>query len=138
MSTISEETNLEAASQSSATNIAAAGRPATGAGATSASPETRMRLRMARTVARSNSNCSRWKTLRTLQKEGTISESEAAEKREQVARTRKLFRELSPAERAEIVQRRREIGRELMNRQLSGAAVVQAAVRLNHTRLKPG
>jgi hypothetical protein len=73
----------------------------------------------------------------TLQKEGMISESEAAEKREQVARTRKLFRELSPAERAAIVQRRREIGRELMNRQLSGAAVVQAAVRLNHTRLKP-
>ncbi|REG45473.1 hypothetical protein B0G80_9068 [Paraburkholderia sp. BL6669N2] len=73
----------------------------------------------------------------TLQKEGMISESEAAEKREQVARTRKLFRELSPAERVAIVQRRREIGRELMNRQLSGAAVVQATVRLNHTRLKP-
>ncbi|HEX7936686.1 MAG TPA: ATPase [Paraburkholderia sp.] len=73
----------------------------------------------------------------TLHKEGMISESEAAEKREQVARTRKLFRELSPAERVAIVQRRREIGRELMNRQLSGAAVVQATVRLNHTRLKP-
>jgi hypothetical protein len=73
----------------------------------------------------------------TLQKEGMISESEAAEKREQVARTRKLFRDLSPAERAAIVQRRREIGRELMSRQLSGAAVVKAAVRLNHTRLKP-
>jgi hypothetical protein len=73
----------------------------------------------------------------TLQKEGMISESEAAEKREQVARTRKLFREMSPAERAAIVQRRREIGRELMSRQLSGAAVVKAAVRLNHTRLKP-
>ncbi|MDP9650708.1 ATPase [Paraburkholderia caledonica] len=73
----------------------------------------------------------------TLQKEGMISDSEAAEKREQVARTRKLFRELSPAERVAIVQRRREIGRELMNRQLSGAAVVQATVRLNHTRLKP-
>ena len=73
----------------------------------------------------------------TLQKEGMITEAEAAEKRDQVARTRKLFRELSPAERAAIVQRRREIGRELMNRQLSCAAVVQAAVRLNHTRLKP-
>ncbi|MEX3969805.1 ATPase [Paraburkholderia caribensis] len=73
----------------------------------------------------------------TLQKEGMISETEAAEKREQVARTRKLFRDLPPAERAAIVQRRREIGRELLNRQLSGAAVVQAAVRLNHTRLKP-
>jgi hypothetical protein len=44
---------------------------------------------------------------------------------------------MSPAERAAIVQRRREIGRELMSRQLSGAAVVKAAVRLNHTRLKP-
>lgn len=73
----------------------------------------------------------------TLQKEGMISESEAAEKRDQVARTRKLFRDMSPAERAAIVQRRREIGRELMSRQLSGAAVVIAAVRLNHTRLKP-
>jgi hypothetical protein len=66
-----------------------------------------------------------------------ISESEAAEKRDQVERTRKLFRDLSPAERAVIVQRRREIGRELMARQLSGAAVVKASVRLNHTRLKP-
>lgn len=73
----------------------------------------------------------------TLQKEGMISESEAAEKRDQVERTRKLFRDLSPAERAAIVQRRREIGRELMARQLSGAAVVKASVRLNHTRLKP-
>jgi hypothetical protein len=73
----------------------------------------------------------------TLQKDGMISESEAAEKRDQVERTRKLFRDLSPAERAVIVQRRREIGRELMARQLSGAAVVKASVRLNHTRLKP-
>lgn len=73
----------------------------------------------------------------TLQKEGLITESEAKEKREQVARTRKMFRELSPTERAAIVRRRREIGRELMDRQLSGAAVVPAVVRLNHTRLKP-
>ncbi|MFC0402965.1 ATPase [Paraburkholderia rhizosphaerae] len=73
----------------------------------------------------------------TLQREGMISEQEAAEKREQVARTRKFFRDLPPAERAAIVQRRREIGRQLMERQLSGAAVVKAAVRLNHTRLKP-
>jgi hypothetical protein len=73
----------------------------------------------------------------TLQREGMISEQEAAEKREQVARTRKFFRELPPAERAAIVQRRREIGRQLMERQLSGAAVVKATVRLNHTRLKP-
>ncbi|CAE6789068.1 MULTISPECIES: ATPase [Paraburkholderia] len=73
----------------------------------------------------------------TLQKEGLITESEAKEKREQVAHTRKMFRELSPTERAAIVRRRREIGRELMDRQLSGAAVVPAVVRLNHTRLKP-
>jgi hypothetical protein len=73
----------------------------------------------------------------TLQKEGMISESEAQEKREQVARTRKLFRDLPPAERAAIVRRRREIGRQLLDRQLSGAAIVPAAVRLNHTRLKP-
>ncbi|MFM0305758.1 ATPase [Paraburkholderia sediminicola] len=72
-----------------------------------------------------------------LQKEGMISASEAQEKREQVERTRKLFRDLPPAERAAIVRRRREIGRELLDRQLSGAAVVPAAVRLNHTRMKP-
>jgi hypothetical protein len=73
----------------------------------------------------------------TLQREGMISEQEAAEKREQVARTRKFFRDLPPAERVAIVQRRREIGRQLIERQLSGAAVVKATVRLNHTRLKP-
>jgi hypothetical protein len=73
----------------------------------------------------------------TLQREGMISAAEADEKREQVARTRKLFRELPPAERVRIIQRRREIGRELMNKQLSGAAVVSTDVRLKHTRLKP-
>ncbi|WP_176060264.1 ATPase [Paraburkholderia sp. BCC1876] len=72
-----------------------------------------------------------------LQKEGMISATEAEEKRAQVARTRKMFRDLPPDERARIVRRRREIGRELMDRQLSGAAVVPAAVRLNHTRMKP-
>jgi hypothetical protein len=73
----------------------------------------------------------------TLHREGMISESEADEKREQVARTRKLFRDLPPAERTAIIRRRREIGRQLLERQLSGAAIVPAAVRLNHTRLKP-
>lgn len=72
-----------------------------------------------------------------LQKEGMISATEAQEKRDQVERTRKMFRDLPPEERARIVRRRREIGRELMERQLSGAAVVPAAVRLNHTRMKP-
>ncbi|MBB2984231.1 MAG: ATPase [Paraburkholderia tropica] len=73
----------------------------------------------------------------TLQREGMISQSEADEKREQVARTRKLFRDLPPSERATIIRRRREIGRQLLDRQLSGAAIVPAPVRLNHTRLKP-
>lgn len=73
----------------------------------------------------------------TLHREGMISESEAAEKREQVARTRRLFRDLPPEERAAIVRRRRDIGRQLLDRQLSGAAIVPAAVRLNHTRLRP-
>ncbi|MBB6106499.1 hypothetical protein F4827_006374 [Paraburkholderia bannensis] len=73
----------------------------------------------------------------TLHREGMITESEAEEKREQVARTRKLFRDLPPAERVAIIRRRREIGRQLLERQLSGAAIVPAAVRLNHTRLKP-
>jgi hypothetical protein len=72
-----------------------------------------------------------------LQREGMISESEAQEKREQVARTRRLFREMSREERAAIIRRRREIGRQLLDRQLSGAAIVSATVRLNHTRLKP-
>ncbi|MGF6547226.1 ATPase [Paraburkholderia youngii] len=139
MSTISEETNTEALSQPSATDIPAeADGPATGADVASASAadqnattdgadggEIELELQQMEDAAT------------TLQKEGMISESEAEEKREQVARTRKLFRELSPAERAAIVRRRREIGRELMARQLSGAAVVTATVRLNHTRLKP-
>ncbi|AKM45380.1 ATPase [Burkholderia contaminans] len=72
-----------------------------------------------------------------LQREGLISAAEAEQKLEEVARTRTLFRDLSPTERARIIQRRREIGRELMNRQLSGAAVVTARVTMKHTRLKP-
>ncbi|MBJ9924467.1 ATPase [Burkholderia cenocepacia] len=72
-----------------------------------------------------------------LQREGLISSDEAKLKLEEVARTRTLFRDLSPAERARIIQRRREIGRELMNKQLSGAAVVTARVTMKHTRLRP-
>ncbi|APA90379.1 ATPase (plasmid) [Paraburkholderia sprentiae WSM5005] len=139
MSTISEETNLDAANQPSADNSdAAAGHRATADDAAGVSPanqhattdgadggEIELELQQMEDAAN------------TLEKEGMISDSEAAQKREQVARTRKLFRELSPAERAAIVRRRREIGRELMDRQLSGAAVVAATVRLNHTRLKP-
>jgi hypothetical protein len=73
----------------------------------------------------------------TLQREGMITPSEADDKRQQVERARRLFRDLPPAERAAIIRRRREIGRQLLDRQLSGAAIVPAAVRLNHTRLRP-
>jgi len=73
----------------------------------------------------------------TLQREGMISEIEADEKRNQVERTRRFFRDLPPEERRAIVQRRREIGRQLLDRQLAGAAIVPAQVRLNHTRLRP-
>ncbi|OUL91294.1 ATPase [Paraburkholderia hospita] len=72
-----------------------------------------------------------------LQKEGVISPDDANMKRAEVEKTRKLFRDLPPSERIAIIKRRREIGRQLMERQLSGAAVVPAQVRLNHTRLKP-
>jgi hypothetical protein len=133
MTTITEETNLDAASNSAAAQSntaidAGAAAPVGSAPAVTDGAdggEIELELQEMEDAAT------------TLQKEGMISEAEATEKREQVARTRKMFRELSPAERIAIVQRRREIGRELMNRQLSGAAVVQAAVRLNHTRLKP-
>lgn len=72
-----------------------------------------------------------------LQKEGVISTDDANMKRAEVAKTRKMFRDLPAGERIAIIKRRREIGRQLMERQLSGAAVVPAQVRLNHTRLKP-
>jgi hypothetical protein len=72
-----------------------------------------------------------------LQKEGVISTDDANMKRAEVAKTRKLFRDLPAAERIAIIKRRRDIGRQLLERQLSGAAVVTVRVRLNHTRLKP-
>ncbi|CAE6966425.1 ATPase [Paraburkholderia domus] len=72
-----------------------------------------------------------------LHKEGVISSDDANMKRAEVAKTRKLFRDLPASDRVAIIKRRREIGRQLMERQLSGAAVVPAQVRLNHTRLKP-
>jgi hypothetical protein len=72
-----------------------------------------------------------------LHKEGVISTDDATMKKEEVAKTRRLFRDLSPDDRKAIMLRRREIGRLLMERKLSGAAVVTAQVRLNHTRLKP-
>ncbi|MGF6472700.1 hypothetical protein QFZ89_007951 [Paraburkholderia youngii] len=141
MTTITEEANLDAASNPAAAELTMSHTPTNGGndGAAAGAPvesgptisdgadggEIELELQQMEDAAN------------TLHREGVISDSEVDEKREQVARTRKMFRELSPAERAAIVQRRREIGRELMNRQLSGAAVVRAAVRLNHTRLKP-
>jgi hypothetical protein len=72
-----------------------------------------------------------------LHKEGVISAADAKMKQAEVAKTRRLFRDLPAAQRIAIIKRRREIGRQLMERKLSGAAVVTARVRLNHTRLKP-
>ncbi|MFT4506127.1 ATPase [Caballeronia sp. 15711] len=72
-----------------------------------------------------------------LHQEGVISTDDAIMKKAEVAKTRRLFRDLPAEDRAAIIRRRREIGRQLLERQLSGAAVVQVAVRLNHTRLKP-
>jgi hypothetical protein len=137
MTTMTEETDLEAAKP------IAAGQPAPGASAHARASDATPTLGAPATTDGADGGEIELElqqmedSANTLQKEGMISESEAQEKRDQVARTRKLFRELKPEERAAIVQRRREIGRELMSRQLSGAAVVQAAVRLNHTRLKP-
>ena len=72
-----------------------------------------------------------------LHTEGVISSDESNMKRAEVAKARTLFRDLPASDRIAIIKRRREIGRQLMERQLSGAAVVAAQVRLNHTRLKP-
>ncbi|CAN7805086.1 ATPase [Paraburkholderia hospita] len=72
-----------------------------------------------------------------LQKEGVITPDDANMKRAEVQKARKQFRDLPASERIAIIKRRRELGRQLMERQLSGAAVVPANVRLNHTRLKP-
>lgn len=72
-----------------------------------------------------------------LHREGVISKDDVTMKLAEVAKTRRLFRDLPSEERIAIIKRRREIGRQLMERQLSGAAVVTAHVRLNHTRLKP-
>ena len=62
-----------------------------------------------------------------LQKEGVISTDDADMKRAEVAKTRKLFRDLPAAERIAIIKRRREIGRQLLDRQLSGATCDTAA-----------
>ena len=71
-------------------------------------------------------NADRW------QKEGVISTDDAKMKRAKVAKTRKLFRDLPGDERIASSSVAVEIGRQLMERQLSGAAVVTArGVRLN-------
>lgn len=72
-----------------------------------------------------------------LRKEGLISTADLEKKKAEVERTRKLFRELSPEDRQAIVRRRRELGRQILDRELAGAAVVTIALKLNHTRLRP-
>ncbi|BDB30065.1 MULTISPECIES: hypothetical protein [Cupriavidus] len=72
-----------------------------------------------------------------LRKEGIISTADLEKKKAEVERTRKLFRELSPADRQAIVRRRRELGRQILERELAGAAVVAVGLKLNHTRLRP-
>lgn len=72
-----------------------------------------------------------------LQRDSLISSTDADTQKGEVARTRKMFREMSPDDRAKIVARRRELGRQILTRQLAGASVVETMVKLNHTRLKP-
>ncbi|WP_354673980.1 ATPase [Cupriavidus alkaliphilus] len=72
-----------------------------------------------------------------LRKEGLISTADLERKKAEVERTRKLFRELSPEDRQAIVRRRRELGRQILDRELAGAAVVAVSLKLNHTRLRP-
>lgn len=72
-----------------------------------------------------------------LRKEGLISTTDLEKKKAEVERTRKLFRELSPEDRQAIVRRRRELGRQILVRELAGAAVVAVSLKLNHTRLRP-
>ncbi|NKA75241.1 ATPase [Ralstonia solanacearum] len=72
-----------------------------------------------------------------LQRDSLISATDADSQKGEVARTRKMFREMSPDDRAKIVARRRELGRQILTRQLAGASVVETMVKLNHTRLKP-
>lgn len=72
-----------------------------------------------------------------LRKEGLISTADLEKKKAEVERTRKLFRELSPEDRQAIVRRRRELGRQILDRELAGAAVVAVSLKLNHTRLRP-
>ncbi|TDF64904.1 ATPase [Cupriavidus sp. L7L] len=72
-----------------------------------------------------------------LRNEGLISTADHEERKAQVERTRKLFRDLAPEDRQAIVRRRRELGLLILNRELAGAAVVPVALKLNHTRLRP-
>lgn len=72
-----------------------------------------------------------------LRTEGLISTADLEKKKAEVERTRKLFRELSPEDRQAIVRRRRELGRQILERELAGAAVVAVGLKLNHTRLRP-
>lgn len=72
-----------------------------------------------------------------LHQEGMISHEEVREQQEAVERTRKLYREMSPAERAAVNRRRREMGRQIVTRQLAGTAVIPIQLKINHTRLRP-
>lgn len=72
-----------------------------------------------------------------LRKEGLISTSDHEQRKAEVERTRKLFRELQPEQRQAIIRRRRELGMQILDRELAGAAVVSVALKLNHTRLRP-
>lgn len=72
-----------------------------------------------------------------LRKEGLISTADHEQRKAEVERTRKLFRELQPEQRQAIIRRRRELGMQILDRELAGAAVVPIALKLNHTRLRP-
>ncbi|KAI3593364.1 Chromosome segregation ATPase (plasmid) [Cupriavidus sp. U2] len=72
-----------------------------------------------------------------LRNEGLISTADHEQRKAEVERTRKLFRELQPEQRQAIIRRRRELGMQILDRELAGAAVVPIALKLNHTRLRP-
>jgi hypothetical protein len=72
-----------------------------------------------------------------LERQGIISSSDARAQVAEVERTRTYFRDLPREERTRILRERRDFARRLLTRQLTGASVVNAHVRLNHTRMSP-
>jgi len=75
--------------------------------------------------------------VQVLASAGLVSPEQAQRTTEEVEKSRRNFRDLPREQQRSIIERRRKLGRNMANKSLPGASVIEVTIVLRHTRLRP-